>query len=241
MRPRRSFVCCAARDRDAQEQREQTRRSRCRRSQHVFPVTEPTRTRRSGVRAVDHLFLRRPMESPIVWEKACKQKHQHEWERENTLGRTDPRFSNASGVAVAQAKASAADQAAADIVRQLPSDGLAMVLVFLSPYYDPHQFIAEIAGLLGGIPVFGCTTAGELAPDGWGENSVVALGFAAEDFSIVARPLPDLAHFRVEDGRRAVTESRQELARCSPETDSQNCFGLLLIDGLCRREEAVMS
>jgi hypothetical protein len=157
------------------------------------------------------------------------------------VGRTDHRFSNASGIAVAQAKASAAHEAAAEIAHQLPSDGLAMVLVFLSPYYDPHAFITEIAGFLGTTPVFGCTTAGELAPDGWGDNSVVALGFSAEDFSIVARPLPDLSHFRVEDGRKTGTELRQELTRCSPESEGQNCFGLLLIDGLCRREEAVMS
>ncbi len=116
-----------------------------------------------------------------------------------------------------------------------------MVLVFLSPYYDPHEFIAEMAGFLGNTPVFGCTTAGELAPDGWGDNSVVALGFGAEDFSIVARPLPDLSNFRVEDGRRIGTELRHESARCSPQAEGQNSFGLLLIDGLCRREEAVMS
>ena len=157
------------------------------------------------------------------------------------MGRTDHRFSNASGIAVAQAKTSAAREAAADIARQLPSDGLAMVLVFLSPHYDPHEFIAEIARFLENIPVFGCTTAGELAPDGWGDNSVVALGFSAEDFSIVARPLPDLSNFRIEDGRRTGSELRQELTRCSPEAEGQSSFGLLLIDGLCRREEAVMS
>jgi hypothetical protein len=157
------------------------------------------------------------------------------------VGRTDHRFSNASGITVAQAKTSAAREAAADIARQLPSDGLAMVLVFLSPHYDPQEFIAEIARFLEKIPVFGCTTAGELAPDGWSDNSVVALGFSAEDFSIVARPLPDLSNFRIEDGRRTGSELRQELTRCSPEAEGQSSFGLLLIDGLCRREEAVMS
>src|SRR6202142_1155457 len=177
---------------------------------------------------------------PYRHNKSVLAKQQDWHEREKTVGRTDHRFSNMSGIAVAQAKASAAHQAAADIARQLPSDGLAMVLVFISPYYDPHDFIAEIARYLDTTPVFGCTTAGELAPDGWGDNSVVALGFSAEDFSIVARPLPDLSNFRVEDGRKTGTELRQELTRCSPEAEGQNCFGLLLIAGLCRREEAVM-
>ena len=109
------------------------------------------------------------------------------------------------------------------------------------PITTPNQFIAEMAGFLGSTPVFGCTSAGELAPDGWGDNSVVALGFGAEDFSIVVRPLSDLSNFRVEDGRRIGTELRHESTRCSPQAEGRNSFGLLLIDGLCRREEAVMS
>ena len=157
------------------------------------------------------------------------------------MGRADRRFSNASGVTVAQAKAPTAAEAAADIGRQLPPDGLAMVLVFLSPCFDPHEFAAEIAEVYGAIPVYGCTTAGELAPGGWDEDSVVALGFGAQDFSVVARPFLDLANFRVEDGRRIGADLRQELTQNAPEGEGQNSFGLLLIDGMCKREDVVMS
>ena len=94
--------------------------------------------------------------------------------------------------------------------------------------------------MFGDTPICGCTTAGELSPDGWGDNSVVALGFSALDFTIVARPLLDLANFRMEDGRRVGSELRQELARNGNGGDEKS-FGLLLIDGLCQREEAVMS
>ncbi|WMT73380.1 FIST N-terminal domain-containing protein [Bradyrhizobium sp. Ash2021] len=157
------------------------------------------------------------------------------------MSRTDDRFSNSSSVVVAQSKAITATSAVAEIVAQLPSDSLALVLLFVSPWYDPHEFIAEFARFSEHSNVFGCTTAGELAPDGWGDNSVVALGFEARDFVVVARPFSDLANFRVEEGRSLGTELRQELARCAPEIPDQNSFGLLLIDGLCQREEAVMS
>ena len=157
------------------------------------------------------------------------------------MGRTEARFSNSSGVVVAQSKATTAASVVAEIAAQMPSDGLSLLLFFVSPWYDPHEFFAEVAKSFEGAPVFGCTTAGELAPDGWGDNSVVALGFMAEDFTVVARPFFDLANFRVDDGRRIGTELRQELARCGSETDDQRSFGLLLIDGLCQREEAVMS
>jgi hypothetical protein len=141
---------------------------------------------------------------------------------------------------IAQAKESDVPAAAAELAAQLPADGLAMILVFASPSYDPQQFCTELAKVFGDTPICGCTTAGELSPDGWGDNSVVALGFSALDFTIVARPLLDLANFRMEDGRRVGSELRQELARNGNGGDEKS-FGLLLIDGLCQREEAVMS
>ncbi|WP_439395868.1 FIST N-terminal domain-containing protein [Bradyrhizobium sp. PMVTL-01] len=157
------------------------------------------------------------------------------------MGQTDFRFGGASGVAVAKSKAASVDEAVAELAAQLPSDGLALILVFLSPSYDPHDFIAEITRQFDETQVCGCTTAGELAPDGWDENSVVALAFSRTDFSAAVRPIFNLDSFRVEDGRRIGGELRHELLRATPQVDRGNPFGLVLIDGLCRREEAVMS
>lgn len=128
----------------------------------------------------------------------------------------------------------------ADLAEQLASDETALVLVFVSPHYDPDRFIAETAARFADTVVCGCTTAGELAPDGWDENSVVALAFSRRDFSAAVRPILNLQNFRVEDGRQIGTELRQEL-RTNSDVDGGNAFGLVLIDGLCRREEAVMS
>ncbi|MEY9180981.1 hypothetical protein ABIG06_002834 [Bradyrhizobium sp. USDA 326] len=157
------------------------------------------------------------------------------------MGQTDFRFGGASGVAVAKSKAASVDEAVAELAAQLPCDELALILVFLSPSYDPHHFIAEITRRFDDTRVCGCTTAGELAPDGWDENSVVALAFNRADFSAVVRPILNLDSFQVEDGRRIGVELRHELLRATPQVGRGNPFGLVLIDGLCRREEALMS
>jgi len=157
------------------------------------------------------------------------------------VGQADFRFTDASGVAVAKSKAATVDGAVAELAAQLPSDDLALILVFVSPHYDPHHFIAEVGRQFDTTPVCGCTTAGELAPDGWDENSVVALAFRRADFTAVVRPILNLDSFRVEDGRRIGGELCHELSRVTPQVDRGNSFGLVLIDGLCRREEAVMS
>lgn len=116
-----------------------------------------------------------------------------------------------------------------------------MVVVFVSPFYDPAIFIREISQRMSGTPVFGCTTAGELSSNGWEEDSVVALGFNAADFIIWACPLFDLSSFRVDCGRSCCAELLSDFARRTEHCDaSHGSFGILLIDGMCQREEAVI-
>nr|WP_312016992.1 FIST N-terminal domain-containing protein [Bradyrhizobium jicamae] len=143
---------------------------------------------------------------------------------------------------VAQAKTEEPRAAAAEIARQLARAKLAMVTVFVSPFYDPEIFIAELSRRMPDTPIFGCTTAGELSPGGWDEDSVVAMGFDAADFVIAARPLLELSTFRVDRGRAICTELQQEFAERTEQcAASDESFGLLFIDGMCQREETIMS
>lgn len=145
-------------------------------------------------------------------------------------------------IVVVQAKTDGPRQAADEIARQLAAADLAMLVVFVSPFYDPKEFIAELSRQMGDVPIFGCTTAGELSPGGWDEDSVVAMGFNAADFVIAARPLFDLATFRVDHGRSMCTELQSEFAQRTEHCDhTEDAFGLLFIDGMCQREETIMS
>nr|WP_245320452.1 FIST N-terminal domain-containing protein [Bradyrhizobium lablabi] len=126
--------------------------------------------------------------------------------------------------------------------RQLAPLDLAMIIVFVSPSYDPAIFIEELTCQIPDTPIFGCTTAGELAPGGWEEDSVVALGFNAADFVVAARPFLDLSGFRVDHGRSVCSELHQDFTRRTEERDcGEEAFGFLFIDGMCQREEALMS
>jgi hypothetical protein len=91
-------------------------------------------------------------------------------------------------------------------------------------------------------PIYGCTTAGELSLEGWEEDNVMALGFRAADFIVAARVFPSLSTFRVDRGRSVCGELHREFLSMTEDCDgSQSSFGLLFIDGMCQREEAVMS
>ena len=145
-------------------------------------------------------------------------------------------------IVVAQAKTVGPFAAAKEISLQFASMNLAMVIVFVSSFYEPEVFIKELCRRMPDTPIYGCTTAGELSPNGWDEDSVVALGFGAADFVVAARAFLDLSSFRVDQGRSACGQLHHEFMSRTANCDAtQESFGLLLIDGMCQREEAVMS
>ncbi|MBW7965973.1 FIST N-terminal domain-containing protein [Bradyrhizobium sp. BR 10261] len=146
-----------------------------------------------------------------------------------------------SGVVAVETKASTAAGAAAELASVLPASGLAAVLVFVSPCYDPQRFAAEMAARFNGTPVFGCTTAGEIALNGWDDNSIVALAFSAADFDVTAHPILGLSDFRIEDNSTLGPDIRHRFFRQDGNADGERCFGLLLIDGMCQREEVVLA
>ncbi len=148
---------------------------------------------------------------------------------------------DAAAISIAADRGMSPADLAARLAAKLPGEDLAAVLVFVSAHYDASAFAEAMAQHFPQTPVYGCTTAGELAPSGLEDDSAVALGFRKSDFSIAARPIYDLAHFHPEDGRALARDLRAGVASDGIETPAEQLFGLLLVDGLSRREEAVIS
>lgn len=115
----------------------------------------------------------------------------------------------------------------------------AFLLLFISPRHDPEEVIAGLDRHFPGLPHAGCSTAGEIGPEGVGSESIVALAFPAPDFRIAAVPLPCPADLRVESGIELIGELRGRLRRPA-ESGNGGLFALTLLDGLGRREEAIL-
>lgn len=141
--------------------------------------------------------------------------------------------------------------AAADLKRQLWQPDLELVIVFCSPEYREGGFAEAVSKAFAGVPVIGCTTSGEVTPDGYRNNGISALSFAAPDFFAEISRFSaiqdiDIAGCSEEAGSRlAALEARTE--RDAPASDGPLAdriyrnFGMVLIDALSRREEALMS
>lgn len=127
--------------------------------------------------------------------------------------------------------------AAAGIRAGLASMSPALVLVFA----DDGAMLAPLTGQLKeafgpGCRVLGCSSAGGFAFGGYRDDRVVAIAFPAATFRAEAVWLRDLRQHMTLDWIRTL---RRLAAGFSSGAPGWSRFGLLMIDGLCRREDVV--
>jgi hypothetical protein len=130
-----------------------------------------------------------------------------------------------------------------DLLAQIDQPAMALVVFFASPIYDREALAKAIRDSMPGIEVIGCTTAGEITSEGYRENTLTGVSFGRADYRASIRLISDLDRFRMEAGATVVQELLGDLglgpltARSVP----GQVFGMLLIDGMSRQEEVVVS
>lgn len=108
-----------------------------------------------------------------------------------------------------------------------------LVLVFCSDSYDLAALLAAINARSGSAPLIGCSTAGEIATSGPGDESVVVVAFGGTGFS-ARTAVAEHASTRLRDAGAAV-------ASCFDEVESRRHRALLLLsDGLAGNQQEVV-
>ena len=130
-----------------------------------------------------------------------------------------------------------------ELAEQLAQPDLSLVVFFCSPDFDLVQIAAEIGMKFDTELVIGCTTAGEITQDGYKDHSISGFSLAGSEFSVDTTLITDLANFEIEQGSEQVLAS---LRRLHPNTTTnsliaKSTFGMLLIDGMSKQEELVVS
>ncbi|MBP2313291.1 nitric oxide-sensing protein NosP [Azospirillum soli] len=135
--------------------------------------------------------------------------------------------------------------AARELFEALGRAELEMALVFCSPHHDREELAAALAELFGPVPVVGCTTAGEITPFGYAAGSLVGIGFPRSDFAIATERIDDLDRFSIADAPRVLRGLMEQrdgaLAARGDGFRDYGSFAFLMIDGMSRREEMVVS
>lgn len=144
---------------------------------------------------------------------------------------------NLGGVRTAQAFAPDTRTAAKAFYKAVYQPDLALVLFFCSVRYDLDELAAEMRRLFPGVPVIGCTTCGEIGPEGYSEHSLSGVSFGGPHWSAAAGLLPHLQAF---DRARAESAIGGVLSKLSPEpAANRRRFAFMMIDGLSLCEEVV--
>jgi len=129
-------------------------------------------------------------------------------------------------VGIGRSAAPAARSAAAEATGAALAQGDAkLLIVFCSELYDLPELLATINERSGGVPLIGCSTAGEIATDGPGDGGVVVVSFGGAGFGVSTAAATDAS--------AGLRQAGAAVARYSND-DPERPYRLLLLltDGL---------
>lgn len=134
-----------------------------------------------------------------------------------------------------RAHAGARDPAAlAKLALGLGPGPFAAVILFVSPEADRAALEAGLPGAFPGVTVIGCTTAGEISPDGYAEGEIVAVALPAAVFAVDCLGI-DLSSLDGQELIGRLIRARAGLARKHGAWEDE--FAFLMVDGLSIRED----
>ena len=130
-------------------------------------------------------------------------------------------------------------QAVGTLKHNLGDGPFALVILFVSPNADASDVIAEAQEVFDPTPVVGCTTAGELADDGYCEGKIVAIALPQSHFETRTVLVSDLSDFDAESIINEMIHNRHDMMATAPDWSHE--FTFLMIDGLSTKEDALTS
>ncbi len=127
--------------------------------------------------------------------------------------------------------------AAKELRQQFAGKSLSQILFFCSAKYDLNRLGEAINAELADYAVCGCTTAGEITPDGYSQGSITAIGFDSEDFAVSVGFVEHMEEFPLKEAQALVDQLRDECASANIAPLKEHSFAITLVDGLSIDEE----
>lgn len=137
--------------------------------------------------------------------------------------------------------AGAPEEAARQLADRLLSCRPSGVLFFCSAEYDLDALGQALERHFGGVPLCGCTTAGELTTEGYARGGVVAIGFPDRDFAFAHAVIDDLDNVSLPAAQTLVDTLLGECQAARVAPLKGHSFAVTLLDGLSASEEQVLA
>lgn len=131
--------------------------------------------------------------------------------------------------------------AAEELYDKIHQPDASLGVFFCSTAYDLKSLGRALSIRFQGTPLVGCTSAGEITPQGYVDGAVTGFTLSAPDFWTVSAPIFQLNSFSISDGIHIAKDLRDQLDEISPSSEPGDTFAFLIIDGLCQCEEIIVS
>jgi hypothetical protein len=150
---------------------------------------------------------------------------------------------SSAGLSIRKGSSTSRDpaQAAQDLHDAIWQPNIAFATFYCAADYDLPALGAEIAKRFGDVNLVGCTTAGEITPEGYVNGALTGLSIAGQEFRAVTHRFDGLQGFELSDGEKFARDLVSAASTRGEVPTPADSFALLLIDGLSNREEAVVS
>lgn len=140
----------------------------------------------------------------------------------------------------AHAHSAHAVQAVQQVAEQLGNDPKSVVVLFCSSKYDLTQLGPAIREAFA-CPVLGCTTSGEVGPDGYDEFSISGFALYSPRLEVYPQLIDTLSEFHASHLSTLTGRVVAQKADAAARIPGGKSFGFLLIDGMSVKEEEVIS
>ncbi|WP_373294939.1 nitric oxide-sensing protein NosP [Vreelandella hamiltonii] len=146
-----------------------------------------------------------------------------------------------SGIRTAASRHADPAQAAAELASLLHHPNAGFLLFFCSAEYPLEALATAFGAAFGELPISGCTTAGELTPQGYERGSIVAICLDQRFFAVETALIDDLEGFDLAVAQSLVDTLLDHCRQQAVAPVNEHSFALTLLDGLSSREEQVLA
>lgn len=140
-------------------------------------------------------------------------------------------------VIIGESRAEDPATAVAEAADGLAGNGLCFVFAILPGCLDVDATSAILSDTFQGVPVFGCSSAGQITTDGYDDQALLLLGFPRRNFRCASMLFRDLRP----DHATAFAAEAQKQAERFRHTAGWNRFALIVADGLSKQEDLLVS
>jgi len=147
----------------------------------------------------------------------------------------------ACGICVAASAVASTREAVAELKAGLGGGDFQHIIVFFAVDHDAVTLNEALRQAFPGVPVSGCTTAGEIGPAGMMQGGMLAIAFPKQGFKIQSELIPEIGQLGVERATQAARRLKSQLTVEPGRILRDNVFALLLIDGLSNTEETIVA